>query len=103
MPASAAGKFEDQYTIIGKKVGSGSFAEVSFGTHNGNGAKVAVKVIKKRRLFTPEERESVKREVRLLSCICDERVCVVLACGGDSGFAVLVARLWHDADAVEQV
>jgi serine/threonine protein kinase len=61
---SSGTRFDEDY-VLGKKIGAGAFGEVFLATKVTGGTEVAVKKIKKSLLFTPEERESVSREVGL--------------------------------------
>jgi serine/threonine protein kinase len=58
-----ADKTLDDLYSLGKRVGAGNFGEVFFATSMLDGSKVAVKRVKKSRLITSEEMESISREV----------------------------------------
>ena len=51
---------------VGKRLGSGTFATVNEVTMKGNGSHRVVKFVEKRFLFSPEECESIRREVGVL-------------------------------------
>ena len=63
---TAGETLEDQYTVT-KALGTGNFATVKLAEDKATRRKLAVKVIRKRNLFTEEERESVLREVEIHS------------------------------------
>lgn len=55
----------DSY-MIGKKIGSGAYAQVAIGIHKVLNAKVAIKIYDKLKLLEPNRRKSVKREIKIL-------------------------------------
>lgn len=55
----------DSY-MIGKKIGSGAYAQVRIGIHKILNAKVAIKIYDKLKLLEPNRRKSVKREIKIL-------------------------------------
>lgn len=52
--------------MIGKKIGSGAYAQVMIGIHKVLNAKVAIKIYDKLKLLEPNRRKSVKREIKIL-------------------------------------
>lgn len=52
--------------IIGKQIGQGAYATVSFGLHKESSRKVAIKTYDKYKLLDPQRRKSVRCEIRLM-------------------------------------
>lgn len=52
--------------IVGKQVGQGAYATVSFGLHKDTSRKVAIKIYEKYKLLDPQRRKSVRCEIKLM-------------------------------------
>lgn len=52
--------------IVGKQIGQGAYATVSFGLHKETSRKVAIKIYEKYKLLDPQRRKSVRCEIRLM-------------------------------------
>ncbi|CAE8723768.1 unnamed protein product, partial [Polarella glacialis] len=52
--------------IIGKQIGQGAYATVTFGLHKESNRKVAIKIYEKYKLLDPQRRKSVRCEIRLM-------------------------------------
>ena len=77
---------------VGRAVGDGGYAVVKSATHRSSGRRRAVKFIRKRLLFTPEERCSVKREVEIHAAITHPNVVRMVQAFEDSTYAMLVVE-----------
>jgi len=60
----SGGSVEDY--AIGKQIGQGAYATVSFGLHKETNRKVAVKIYEKYKLLDPQRKKSVRCEIRLM-------------------------------------
>ena len=83
------GQLEAKYSV-GKGVGDGGYAVVKMAIHRELGTQHAVKFIRKRLLFTEEERASVKREVDIHVGLRHENVVRLSEAYEDEKHAMLV-------------
>eukprot|EP00415_Alexandrium_ostenfeldii_P002691 UN2691 len=60
----AGGAVEDY--AVGKQIGQGAYATVSFGLHKETNRKVAIKIYEKYKLLDPQRKKSVRCEIRLM-------------------------------------
>jgi len=75
---------------VGRAVGDGGYAVVKAATHRSSGRRRAVKFIRKRLLFTAEERCSVKREVEIHAATKHENIVRMVQAFEDPTYAMLV-------------
>ncbi len=85
------GKLTDEYDV-GRAVGDGGYAVVKSATHRVSGRRRAVMFIRKRLLFTCEERSSVKREVDIHASIKHDNVVRMVQAFEDPTYAMLVVE-----------
>lgn len=64
-PGTLTGNSVEDY-IVGKQIGQGAYATVSFGLHKDTSRKVAIKIYEKYKLLDPQRRKSVRCEIRLM-------------------------------------
>eukprot|EP01138_Halocafeteria_seosinensis_P009636 gb/GECG01009847.1/.p1 GENE.gb/GECG01009847.1/~~gb/GECG01009847.1/.p1 ORF type:complete len:710 (+),score=67.64 gb/GECG01009847.1/:1-2130(+) len=75
---------------LGKRLGSGTFANVHHTRLKHNGAERVVKLVQKRFLFSPEERDSVKREVEILKNLSHPHIAHLYAVFENPQYVILV-------------
>jgi len=96
-----AGSFTDQYTL-GKKLGSGTFSVVREGVRKSDGARFAIKCIKKAGL-SDEDREALDAEVEILRQMTHPNIMVLEDFFSEDTHYFLVTELMEGGELFDRI